>query len=194
MNTQINLYNEKKAAQVVAMLIYLNGKPLNMLKLVKLVYNIDREAFKRWYRPITFDKFCSMENGQVVSNIYDNVKYENRNRKSYWNSLFQTKEVSEKKYEVLLINNYDEEFINELSRSEIELIIEVFEHYKNKTANQMIKEHHNPAQFPEYIDPGKSSVETKYSYLLEKLKVDKKTIDKIESDIEGLRYIASMIH
>jgi len=186
-----DLYDEKKAAQLVALLIYLNNKPINMLKLVKLVYNIDREAFKRWYRPITFDGFCSMKNGQVVSKIYDNVKYENNRTKNYWNTVFETVKVNPNRYEVHLREPYSKDFIDQLSNAEIKLAIEIFTRYKDKSIGFMIKEHHNPKLFPEYIKTS-SSIPTDYDYLLEKIGVPKKYREKVSEDLEGLKYLVTI--
>lgn len=189
MSEENGLYNEEKTAQLVALLLHLNLKPMNMLKLIKLVYNIDREAFFRWYRPVTFDNLCSMPHGQVPSHTYDNVKYKNRNNKTFWNTIFRTKKITAKKFEVGLINDYDKNFIDLLSKAEIKLAFELAEKYKDKTANQMRKEHH---KYSEYKDPKGSSIETPYSELLGQNGFSKAQIKRIESDIEGLEYLASL--
>lgn len=41
------------------------------LKLIKLMYLVDREAFKRWGHPITGDRYVSMQFGPVLSNSLD---------------------------------------------------------------------------------------------------------------------------
>ncbi len=189
MSEENDLFNEEKTAQLVALLLHLNSKPMNMLKLIKLVYNIDREAFFRWYRPVTFDNLCSMDHGQVPSHTYDNVKYSNRKNNTFWNTIFQTKKVAKNKYKVGLINDYDKNFIDLLSRAEIKLAFELTEKYKDKTAIQMRAEHH---KYPEYKEPKGSSKETPYSELLEKNGFSKAKIKRIESDIEGLKYLASL--
>jgi hypothetical protein len=191
MSNQIDLYDEKRAAQLVALLIYINKKPINMLKLVKLVYNIDREALKRWSRPVTFDSFCSMENGQVVSKIYDNVKFENKDLENSWNFIFETKKIAPKRYEVKLREPYKKEFIDQLSNAEIKLAVEIFNRYKDKDVGFMIDEHHNPELFPEYVKTS-SSVSTEYDYLLEKIGIPQKHRKKISEDFESLRYLATI--
>ena len=40
-----------------------------------MLYVADREALLTWNRPITGDKFVSMDNGPVVSLIYDLIKH-----------------------------------------------------------------------------------------------------------------------
>ena len=50
---------------------------MSYLKLIKMLYFLDREALLRWGRPVTTDRYVSMDNGPVVSRIYDLIR---RNR------------------------------------------------------------------------------------------------------------------
>jgi len=49
---------------------------MSYLKLIKMLYFLDREALLRWGRPVTTDRYVSMANGPVVSRIYDLIREE----------------------------------------------------------------------------------------------------------------------
>jgi hypothetical protein len=44
---------------------------MSCLKLIKLLYLVDREALLRWGRPVTTDRHVSMPKGPAVSQTYD---------------------------------------------------------------------------------------------------------------------------
>lgn len=54
-----------------------SGMELDQYKVVKLIYLADREHFRRFRRPISFDRFVAMEYGPVASNALRIMKGEN---------------------------------------------------------------------------------------------------------------------
>jgi uncharacterized phage-associated protein len=70
------LFNEAKATQAAARLLKLRGGSMSYIKLMKLLYLADREALIRWGRPITTDRYVSMDNGPVLSRIYNLIRNE----------------------------------------------------------------------------------------------------------------------
>ncbi|MFC6351260.1 SocA family protein [Stenotrophomonas sp. CW117] len=64
-------YNERKTAQIAARLIGLSGASMNIVKLMKLLYLVDREALRRGHRPLTGDRMVSMPRGPVLSATYE---------------------------------------------------------------------------------------------------------------------------
>lgn len=177
------LHNEIKATQEAAILLRLNGGEMDLLKFIKLLYNIEREALNRWLRPITFDHLCSLEHGQVLSETYDHAKFNNQGVKSFWRDHIETYNTRN----IRLIKECGRE---KLSRAEIELIEEMFEKYKDKTPIQMRNEHHN--LFPEWKAPGSSSIETTYLDLLRLLGKTQEQIEEFEEDMSELAYLEEM--
>ena len=53
-------FNEEKATQVAGALLLKAGGDMPYLKLIKLLYFVDREALLRWGRPVTTDRLVSM--------------------------------------------------------------------------------------------------------------------------------------
>ena len=65
-----------KVDKILDSILYLarKGVDLDQYKLVKLLYLADREHFRRFGRPITFDRYVAMEFGPVASIAYDLVR------------------------------------------------------------------------------------------------------------------------
>ncbi|MFC2062958.1 type II toxin-antitoxin system antitoxin SocA domain-containing protein [Chloroflexota bacterium] len=166
------LYDETKATQVAGFLLEQGGGRMDFLKFTKIVYNIEREALKRWSHPVTHSSMCSMQAGQVLSEVHDNTKQHISAPiwKEYIDTNRKTNTISLKK----------ETPIGKLCKAEINLIEEIYQRDKDKTILQLMNEHH---KYPEYVDPGKSSIKTDCSKLLRMLGKSEEEIREFESDI-----------
>lgn len=175
-------YDEKKATQVAAFLLKLNGGKMDFLKFTKIMYNIERESLRRWSYTITNSKICSMKMGQVLSDTYNNTKNKNNGKNSYWDLFIKTsndrKSISLKK----------DCSIGKLSEAEMELISEIFQRDNLKTGSQLVNEHHD---YPEYIKT-ESSITTDYRKLLIALGKTKEQINTFETDMQGIVYLEQM--
>jgi uncharacterized phage-associated protein len=60
-------FNEQKATQAAARFLKLANGKMNYLKLIKLLYLLDRESLNRRGRPVTGDQYYSMKLGPVLS-------------------------------------------------------------------------------------------------------------------------------
>src|SRR5947209_9382019 len=69
-------FNQKKAAHAAAVFLRLHGRKMSYLKLIKLLYLLDRTALDRWERPVTGDRYVSMKLGPVLSNVRDLIVWE----------------------------------------------------------------------------------------------------------------------
>src|SRR6266498_4606701 len=76
MKSMVLRFNEKRAVEAAARLLKLRGGRMSYLKLIKMLYFLDREALLKWGRPVTTDRYVSMDNGPVVSRIYDLIREE----------------------------------------------------------------------------------------------------------------------
>ena len=128
------LYDDLKAAQTTGLLLELNGGKENLLKLIKLLYAIERESIKRWSRPFTYDTLVSMPHGQVVSHTYDHIKT------GVWGDCFKTIQKDGGKTVHLL----RECGVGKLSRADISLIAEIYQIIKDKSPDDLEREHHDP--------------------------------------------------
>ena len=174
-----SLYDEGKATQVGTMLLSLNNNRMDYLKFNKLLYNIEREAINRWTRPLIFDDLYSLPHGQVVSKTLDRTKLENQGVETFWRE-----HIVNSGNTVRLIKGAD---TDKLSGAEINLIKEMFIKYKGKTPEQMIDEHHNNNLFPEWENPGSSSIQTSYDTLLEALGKTDEQIQDFKVELSRLK-------
>ena len=62
---------ERLAAQVAVALILRAGKAVGALRLMKLMYLVEREAMKQHVLPIMFDDIYAMRNGMALSRTFD---------------------------------------------------------------------------------------------------------------------------
>lgn len=87
------VFREDKATQVVGLFLATAGGSMDLLKLVKLVYLVDREALVRYGRPVTFDRFFSMVHGPVVSSTLDCMNADpEENACPYWSRYIGARE------------------------------------------------------------------------------------------------------
>ncbi|MFZ2097756.1 MAG: Panacea domain-containing protein [Anaerolineales bacterium] len=119
MDKYIPEFNEKKTTEAANILLQLNGGKMNYMKLIKLLYFVDKEAMKERERPITYDVYYSMKDGQVLSNVLDLVK--DNKHGEYWHKYIERCS----QYTVKLTNEDIE--INHLTPFEVKLIKTIFE-------------------------------------------------------------------
>jgi hypothetical protein len=75
-------FNQQKATEAAILLIWLHGGRMSRLKLIKLLYLADRKALENWERPITYDTYYSMGQGQVLSGVLDLIN--NNIKNPFW--------------------------------------------------------------------------------------------------------------
>jgi uncharacterized phage-associated protein len=176
-------FNEAKATEAAACLLRLRGGRMKYLKLIKLLYIADREALLRWGRPISTDRYVSMREGPVTSNVYNLIVSEPMPfEQSIWRSHIRT--VAD--WDVELISDPSDD---ELSRSEKSLLIEIFNNYGHRNRWDLVHETH---KFPEWKDPGTSSTPITYREILRALKTDEEVsadLDELKSMIAAERII-----
>ncbi|MGB4408628.1 MAG: Panacea domain-containing protein [Sphaerochaeta sp.] len=144
-------FNERRSTQAAAFLIRRNGNKLNYMKLIKLLYLVDREALIKWQQPITGDKYYSLPLGPVVSKILDRISSgPNPKSPDYWSSIIQI--AQNDSYSVTTI---DEPEYDELSKREIRLLEGLDDKFKAYSQWDMVTYCHN--NLPEWEDPNGSS-------------------------------------
>ena len=143
---------------------------MSYLKLIKLLYLLDRTSLLRWGRPVTTDSYVSMDNGPVVSRIYDLIREEpDPGSRAFWRTY-----ISEPQhYEVALIKDPGN---SELSRAEESLIQEIFVDYGYRSRWELRDYSHT---LPEWSNPNGSTIPISFRDIL-------KAGDKTEAEIAGI--------
>ncbi len=142
-------YREDRATQAAARLLRNAGGRLPYMKLLKLLYLVDRRALGEMGRPITFDRYVSMPHGPVLSRTYDVMCTEpDPNRTSYWSSL-----IERESYDLRLRSpSVPNDQLSPAEESVIDAIWSEFGHYEKWA---LVEYTHT---LPEWEDPRGSSV------------------------------------
>lgn len=81
-------YNPLKTVQAAAFLLKLHKRPMEYMKLIKLLYMSDRFALGSMDDTITGDRYFSMDYGPVLSKVYDLINngpdYYNNDKDDSW--------------------------------------------------------------------------------------------------------------
>jgi len=142
-------FNERKATEAAARLLRLRGGRMSYMKLIKLLYLVDREALLRWGQPVTTDRYVSMDHGPVLSHVYSLIsKGAPPGAKSVW----QEHISPPRNYEVSLVREPE---ASELSRAEEKLIDEIFARFGGKSRWDLVDYCH---ALPEWKDPEGSAL------------------------------------
>lgn len=173
-------FNEVKATEAAARLLKARGGKMSYLKLIKLLYFADREALLTWGRPITTDRYVSMDNGPVVSHVYNLIMEEQvPGSESFWR-----RHISEpSNYKVRLL--VDEISSNELSRAEEHLLDDTFTKYGPMGRWELVRISHT---LPEWQDPRGSAIPIEYRDIFAAGEKTRAEIIALEEDLASLSY------
>ena len=112
-------FDIKCTVSAAAYFVSLAGGVLDMYKMVKFMYILDRESLKRWGYFVTNDTYYGMKHGNVPSMIYGLIK--GTEKDDLWNGYFEYKEP---KNEVRLVK--DDPYFDYMSDAEMELVEEIY--------------------------------------------------------------------
>lgn len=177
-------FREDKTTQATAILLKLNGGQMNYMKLIKLLYIVDRQALLSWGRPVTYDTYVATDKGlvlnQTLSLINEGVEpgYE-----CYWSKWISEIEHSSVK---LLAECPTEE----LSEAEIELIHNVFDQYRHIDKWELSNIFY---QFSEWQDPQGSVIPITYQDILRCNGKTDVEIAAIEDELESIAIVDQIL-
>jgi uncharacterized phage-associated protein len=170
-------FNERKATQAAAHLLRLRGGRMSYMKLVKLLYLADREALLSWGRPISTDRYVSMDRGPVLSRVLDlATDGEDPGTPSIW--ALSITEPSNYYVELKAEAGDDE-----LSEAEIQLLDKVFAEHGRKSRWDLVKLTHT---LPEWIDPQGSAIAITYRDILKAGGKSDLEIAAVEDELDEL--------
>ena len=157
---------------------------MSYIKLIKLLYIVDREALIRWGRIVTTDRHVSMDKGPVVSQIYDLITGdEPPDIEMFWHQHISAPQNFE-------VEVYNHPGNDELSSAEEDLIDEVFEEHGRKSRWELVRYTHD---LPEWQDPGGSSLPITYRDILRAANKTEAEIAAVESEIESLAATEALV-
>jgi len=151
-------FDPEKAVQAVAFLLRRErGRRMNYMRLLKVLYLVERELLAESSKPLTGSRVIAMQRGPVLEDVLSLIRGEH-GAIGYWSSFIQ-------------IDRYNLEMISDpgvglLSRFVSRKLEEVAARYENFDEWQMVEETH---KLPEWQrnDPGESSKEIPLAHILE---------------------------
>jgi uncharacterized phage-associated protein len=172
------LFDIEKLIQVCNYLLKKNNFSLNYTKLIKLLYLADKESLKETLQSITGDTYVSMDNGPVLSKLYDLIKgkYRKEEIQSLWNSRF-TKDG----YNLVSITDRIPQ--SELSSFEMQILDKIYDKFRDAEVGDMIKYVHDNC--PEWKDPKGTSIPIQPNEILESIGKSSEEIDWILAETQA---------
>jgi uncharacterized phage-associated protein len=169
----------EKATEAAARLLMKRGGRMSHLKLIKLLYLLDRAAYVRWGRPVTHDSYVSMPHGPVLSFTLDLINEPEYSEGAYWHGYIAPKA----NHEVDLRDRASVPNAH-LSAAEEQLIDEIFDEYGHLDRWQLRDLTHT---LPEWEDPAGSSRPIDPADILRYSGYSEEQIRDIASDLEETR-------
>lgn len=155
--------------------------------LIKLLYLADREALRRWGRPISRDQYVAMNNGPVLSRVLDLIRYGVvLEGGQCWTTAISSPQPN---YEVRLLQSPP---VEELSAAEQQLLDAVDERFGHWNAWRLVEWMHDPANIPEWSDPEGTSVPITYADILRAVGKSQPDIEQVESELASLAAIEAL--
>ena len=139
---------EQKVTEAACYLLQKHGGNMPYLQLIKLLYLADRSALEKWERPITNDRYCSMDNGPVLSTTYDMIM-----RRAPENGDFWAKYISKPSQYHLSLTSEKIHF-QKLSSAEMAMVDEIDQKFGYIDQWKLVEYTHT---LPEYDHPHGSS-------------------------------------
>jgi uncharacterized phage-associated protein len=142
------MFSEEKVTHMASYLLLKRGGRMSYMKLLKLLYLAEREALVKWGESMSGDKFVSMPRGPVMSNTLGLMQ---AGSLTFWDSFISSKE----NYEVALNSGIEIDHLDDLSRSEMNILDGVFTQYGNINRWEIVDYTHDHCA--EWQDPNGSS-------------------------------------
>jgi uncharacterized phage-associated protein len=137
-------FHPEKTVEAAAVLLKLHGKPMQYLGLLKMLYIADCIALQRIEQPITGDQYISLDQGVVLSNVYDLIKGKPvDDALPLWSKFISSHHVH---YVTLLSDPGN----NDLCEEEEEIIQQVYQAFGHLDPDHVAEWTHD---FPEWQDP-----------------------------------------
>lgn len=155
LSKQDELYNPRKAAQLIAYFALKQGKGvIDIVKAVKLTYLADRESLRRWGAPILHEPRVSMKFGPVNRTTYDYINGERVDAEG-WSRILSPRGTDSKTIE--LRPGVVLEDLDEFSTADLEAMEAVWDRHGQTKTFALAIWTHQPGNVPEWEDPKGSS-------------------------------------
>lgn len=179
------LFDERRAAQAAAYLLYQAGGRMSLLALTKLLYLAERESFKRYAEPLTGDTPVSMKHGPVLSNTLDLMngftKTEAYDGWDRWISDRDGRDIALRDPQMLQDFERD---LSALSRADLDVLSDTWSEFGAMHDDPWALVRHCHLHCHEWEDPGLSSFEIPLVRLLRSVGYDEPAVEAAVEQFE----------
>ncbi|MFY2996339.1 Panacea domain-containing protein [Achromobacter xylosoxidans] len=184
-----SLFDERRAAQSAAFLLFKAGGSLPLIKVVKLIYLAERLSFQRYGVPLTGDRLVSMDHGPVLSRVYDHMNGAVKSCPGGWETW-----IADRSGHVIALRDpgairSPEEDLLRLSDSDLEVLSEVWEQFGSWERWDLVQYTHD--KLPEWEDPHGSSKPISYESLFSALGYNSDQVSHLKERIDEQQRISA---
>jgi uncharacterized phage-associated protein len=158
-------FNERKAAQSAAYLLYRGGGRLPVIKLIKLMYLAERLSLQRYGETLTGDRLVSMPHGPVLSHTYSLIQGAYEPCAGGWDTWVADRSGHDVELADHSMIRSPEQDLLALSDSDLEVLGETWAKFGHWDKFRLRDYTHSDA-CPEWQDPNGSSAPISYAELL----------------------------
>lgn len=180
------LYNEAKATHLSAYLLQKNDGSLYQLKLMELLYLVDRQALITLGNTVTSDNYSSMNDRLILAHTFGLMNGFFLDIQGIWDAMIQPLTG----HRLSIVDNSEVSY-DTLSEAEIDIANAVFAEYGHIPRFELATVIH---AFPECVNPNKSSRNISYESILHASGYDNKTVESIINTLEDQKIIDSMLN
>ena len=156
---------------------------MNYLKLIKLLYFVDRESMKRHGHPISGDRYVSMDHGPVLSQTFNLIKGAVKFADQGWNHWI----ADNADYAVSLKRKVTRDALDELSEADIEVLSDIHAKFGKMDQWELVEYAHRYCK--EWRDPKGSSIPIHYEEIFKALGRSAAEAKKLGNRAEQQRHI-----
>ncbi|MQR00988.1 Panacea domain-containing protein [Glaciimonas soli] len=182
-----NIFSEKKAAQVAAYFLFQARGRLPVLKLMKLMYLVERRSYQQYGEPIIGDTLVSMEHGPVLSRTLNRINGMTPSAEDGWDMWVSDREGYDVALSDASLIRSPEEDLLELSDADLSLLAETWAEFGHLSKYQIRDYTHDHC--PEWVDPDGSSVAISINRLFEVLDFNNDQSQTLATRLEEQRVI-----
>lgn len=174
------MFSQEKVLQEIQYLLSLNGGEMNLLKLMKELYLIDRESIKERDSSVSGDEFFSMRHGPVLSytlNMLNNLE------QTEWKDKLEKKD--DQYFPIIKkLGQVDYDLLSDKDKDYIKIVSDKF---KSMSAWEVVEYTHT---LKEWSDPGYTSRKIRFSEVMRALGKDETEIRQAKADYDFFNDLA----
>lgn len=160
---------------------------MKYIKLLKLLYLADRKSLLERGRPITTDRYVSMDDGPVLSITYNLIQGDYRETEHVWSNTI----LPAPEFDVQLKDPDAELQFGQLSRAEVEILKSVFDQYGHWNRWKLIDKVMH--KLPEWHNPNGSMIPIEVRDILQTSSLSLSERMAIEEELENLTVVQNLL-